>query len=251
MRFEPLHAYYACAEDPEAADAGKARILLGGTLQTAVATPATAWLKNHLPAPNKGRWYRVVALPEPNPLGLERGDTVCCNLTMRSHCIDVAGDGHALFDEKFVVSRMTFQRQHIPLGRHVLTRRNDEKHLEILRKKGESGVVLRPESTLNWGQKTSEPVALDPQEQEQRERQQMPERENDGVRVLFQEVVAVPEPNPDLPAQLARIQIGDMVGFKRLAATEVDFMGSTVHAVPLTAMVERVPASEFRLTSGN
>lgn len=247
LLFEPFHAYVTCTPAPDIANLGKARLQLFGTGgdAVAIATPETAWDKNHLPNPNTGRWYRVLTLPSPCTLGVQVGDIVCCNLSFRSHLMTVGGLKHALFSEQFVVSRLMKDDRlktldHHPLGKHVLTRRNDDKHLKIIRAAESKGAILIPETTLKWGQKTSEAMALDPKEEAQREadyQEKPPERENDGVRVHFEECIAVTDDS--------RCQPGDMVAFKRLAATVVEFMGVTLHAVPYTAQVGRVPARCF------
>lgn len=245
--FDPFHAYVTCTPAPDIANLGKARVKLFGTDgdTVTIATPETAWDKNHMPNPNTGRWYRVLTLPSPCTIGVQVGDIVCCNLSFRSHLMSIGGLNHALFSEQFVVSRLIKDDRmktldHHPLGKHVLTRRNDQKHLKIIRAAQASGAILVPETTLKWGQKTSEVMAMDPREQAQREadyQEKPPERENDGVRVHFEEVIAVTDDS--------RCKPGDMVAFKRLAATVVEFMGVTLHAVPYTAQVGRVPAECF------
>jgi hypothetical protein len=251
IEFEPFHAYYTCKPAPDIADLGKQRVhLVGGNGDAvSIATPGTAWDKNHNPHPNQGRWYRVLTVPEPNRLELSVGDIVCCRLGMRSHLVEIGPNpdepskalGHAFFSEQFVVSRMIKDDaakalDHHPLGAHVLTRRCDEKNKRILN----LGALAAPESLLGMGQKTSEPVRLDPQEEAQRAAQYRdtpPERENDGVRVRFEEVIAV---GPG-----ARVEPGDMLAYKPLAATQIDFMGVTVNAVPYAAQLGRVPARCF------
>ncbi len=247
LLFEPFHAYVTCTPAPDIANLGRARLkLFGGSgEEVAIATPENAWDKNRLPNPNVGRWYRVLTVPDPCTIGVQVGDIVCCNLSFRSHLLCIGGLNHALFSEQFVVSRLMKDDRlktldHHPLGKHVLTRRNDDKHLKIIRAAESAGAILIPETTLKWGQKTSEAMALDPAEEARREadyQEKPPERENDGVRVHFEEVLSVTDGS--------RCQPGDMVAFKRLAATTIDFMGITLHAVPYTAQVGRVPARCF------
>jgi hypothetical protein len=124
----------------------------------------------------------------------------------------------------------------IPIGDFVLCVDNDEKHKAIL---GLKTTLHTPLSTLERGQRTDE------QYENEGEKVNL-NRENDGVRMMFSEVVEV---GPDVPAN-RKLQKGDMVAFRaQCSGIKFDLFGVSYRLVRCSErnseIVGRVPASEF------
>lgn len=221
---------------PDIHQYGALNIVIAGQ-ETQAVERVVSYMKSKNP-PNTGRWYRVQRLGDGYAGPLRPGNAVLANLTMRHHVLDVFGAKHSLYSADKIALRlkanmeaktMTFE----PLEGWVVTMPNDEKHTAILRRDPRAGIIM-PNSALNLGQRTDE-VAEDPNDPD------APEREHDGVRAMFGEVMAVPEGS--------KFEVGDMLSFKGIAAVEFTFLGQTFHAVPCAgnhnAVLGRVRRSWF------
>ena len=217
--YDPDGKLLSLAPAPDIHQHGALRIRMGRRMQQAVERPVS-YLKSQCP-PNTGRWYRVQRIGDGYRGPLRIGNAVLANLTMRHHVLDVMGAKHSLYSADKIAVRlranqetktMTFE----PLEGWVVTMPNDEKHARILRRDPKAHIIL-PGVALAKGQRTSE-VVTDKNDPD------APEREHDGVRAMFEEVVAAPEG--------CKFEPGDMLNFKHIAAVEFTFMGQTFHAVP-------------------
>lgn len=195
--------------------------------------------------PNTGRWYRVVEVAADLPPYFGPGTPVMCNLSMLSDNLTIGDEDVALmpFSQCAGIRIGTETMAHlgtrhpvIPIGDFVLCVDNDEKHKTIL---GLKTSLHTPLSTLGRGQRTDE------QYEDSGDVKNI-NRENDGVRMMFSEVIEV---GPEVPAS-RNLQKGDMVAFRAgLCGIKFDLFGISYRLVRCSErnseIVGKVPASEF------
>lgn len=208
------------------------------------------WFKKDDPKvmlpPHRGHWYTVARVdPETSlAIGIVAGDFVLADLTFRSHKVSVTGLSVSVFPEDKIVGKTTRNLQNQStiddfeaLGDWVITKENDARHQDILRRDRSSGLVM-PTNTLRHGQRTSEDPTDD-----------APVRDNDGIRTTFQEVVAV---GADAATKAKK---GDMVCFKSTGVCKFEMGGVSYNAVKVpkptedgkkqTTILMRIPAEQF------
>lgn len=219
--YEPDGQLLSLIPAPDVHQYGALRIRMGRgrKAQQAIERPVS-YMKSENP-PNTGRWYRVQRLGDGYTGPLRVGNAVLANLTMRHHVVDAMGAKHSLYSADKIAVRLKANQEAKTLRFEalegwVITTPNDEKHARILRRDPRAHILL-PTVALTKGQRTSE-VVRDPNDPD------APEREHDGVRVLFEEVKEAPPGS--------KFEVGDMLNFKSIAAVEFTFMGQTFHAVP-------------------
>jgi cell wall-associated NlpC family hydrolase len=127
------------------------------------------------------------------------------------------------------IGNTTMQQLHtsepvLPVGDYVLCRDNDERHALILGRDPKSAIHL-PLATLARGQRTDE--AYETRVDEQGWEEENPNRPNDGVKMMFSEVVSV---GPEVPP--GRLEPGDMVAFRpNICGIRFDLFGVSYRLV--------------------
>ncbi len=184
-------------------------------------------------APNTGRWFRVVEVGDGVPPYISPGAPVLCNLAMLSDELDVGDDKVSLMPFRQVagvrIGNTTMQHlatQHpvLPIGDYVLCRDNDDKHALILGRDPKSSIHL-PLMTLERGQRTDE--AYETHVDEHGWETASPNRPNDGVKMMFSEVLEV---GPEVPP--GRLEAGDMVAFRpNICGIRFDLFGISYRLV--------------------
>lgn len=190
--------------------------------------------KNLVP-PGKGRWYRVMEAGPESGLPYDPGDVICCNLASRNAKLDtplawspckmpeietVVGrreipktlslfSTHAVLGKLFMKTedkKMTF----VPAPGRMMCRKNEEM-LRLLSSK--SGRIISPESVQDYGSLVQDKYKDD-----------LPMRENDGVRLMGLEVLSVGEG--------CSHKKGDFIFVKKPGVCEIDVQGVTLYVVP-------------------
>lgn len=183
--------------------------------------------------PNTGRWFRVVEVGDEVPKYIGAGAPVMCNLTMLSDELDVGDESVSLIPFRQIAgvrvgnaTMLELGAEHpvLPIGDYVLCVDNDRKHSLILGRDPNSSLHV-PLVTLARGQRTDEAyethVGEDGWETENKN------RENDGVKMMFSEVVAV---GPEVPE--GRLEQGDMVAFRpNICGIRFDLFGISYRLV--------------------
>lgn len=194
--------------------------------------------------PNTGRWYRVHEVSEDCPKYLSHGAAVLANLSMLSDNIKIGNETHALMPfsqcaglriNEDTMAAIHSRHPVVPVGDYVLCVDNDEKHQRILGR-GKDSLIVAPLVTLERGQRTDE----------QYDGEDSPNRENDGVKMLFTEVAMV---GPEVPLTRG-LEPGDMVAFRpNVCGIKFDLFGVSYRLVRCpernSEIVGRVPAKEF------
>lgn len=183
--------------------------------------------------PNTGRWFRVVEAGDEVPKYIGPGAPVMCNLTMLSDEIDVGDEKLMTMPFRSVAGvrvgnatmlEMGAEHPVLPIGDYVLCVDNDRKHELILGRKPGSAIVA-PLMTLARGQRTDE--AYETHVGEDGWETERVNRENDGVKMMFSEVVAV---GPEVPE--GRLEQGDMVAFRpNICGIRFDLFGISYRLV--------------------
>jgi hypothetical protein len=228
---EAEHPYVLCAENHAVmASAKQVRIVDPENWREEVSQLAAMgrWFKKDDPKialpPHRGHWYTVARVDQTTSdvYGLRQGDYVLADLTFRSHKVTITGMSVSVFPEDKIVGRLKTVGAQISkpsiedfraVGDWVVCKPNDERHQQILRRDRDSGLVM-PTNTLLHGQRTSEDPTDD-----------LPVRENDGIRTTFMEVVAV---GPDAAT---RALVGDMICFKSVGVCTFELGGTTYSSV--------------------
>lgn len=196
--------------------------------------------------PNTGRWFRVVEASAECPPYVGAGTPVMCNLSMLSDSLDIGetklelmpfGQCAGIRIGPETMAHLDTRHPVIPIGDYVLLVDNDAKHRKILGIRESS--ILSPLSTLSRGQRTDE------QYENRDDDTPNPNRENDGVRMMFSEVAEV---GPDVPD--GRLERGDMAAFRaNVCGIRFDLYGVSYRLVRCSErnseIVGRVPAAEF------
>lgn len=200
--------------------------------------------------PNTGRWYRVIEVAEDLPPYFGPGTPVVCNLSMLSDNLTIGDEDVALmpFSQCAGIRIGTETMAHlgtrhpvIPIGDFVLCVDNDTKHKAIL---GIKTTLHTPLSTLSRGQRTDE--QYETIRDDVYGETPNPNRENDGVHMMFSEVVEV---GPDVPTN-RKLQKGDMVAFRaQCSGIKFDLFGVSYRLVRCSErnseIVGKVPTGEF------
>lgn len=183
--------------------------------------------------PNTGRWFRVVECGDECPPYFGPGAPVMCNLTMLSDDLDVGDQKLSLMPFRqcagIRIGNATMQQLGtdspvLPVGDYVLCRDNDDKHALILGIDPKSR-IMSPLMTLERGQRTDE--AYETHVGEDGWEEQNPNRPNDGVKMMFSEVVSV---GPEVPP--GRLESGDMVAFRpNICGIRFDLFGVSYRLV--------------------
>lgn len=202
--------------------------------------------------PNTGRWFRVVEVAADLPPYVGPETPVICNLSMLSDNLDIGGDkvslmpfsqcaGIRIGDE--TMAHMGVKHPIIPIGDYVLLVDNDEKHGKILGRKQSSLILQAPLSTLSRGQRTDE--QYETHVDDDGFETANPNRANDGVRMMFSEVLMA---GPEVPP--GRLEPGDMAAFRAgICGIKFDCFGVTYRLVRCSErnseIVGKVPRGEF------
>lgn len=248
MRFTPFERWVTLTEAPDLHQDTAAKVMVGGEVKLATWKPVS--YSRRTSEPNSGRWYRVVEVAEGLPPYFGPGTPVVCNLSMLSDNLSIGSETVALmpFSQCAGIRIGTETMAHlgtrhpvIPIGDYVLCVDNDEKHRAILNLPATT--LHLPLSTLGRGQRTDE--------QYENHRDEFgetpnPNRENDGVRMMFSEVIEV---GPEVP-QARNLQKGDMVAFRaNVTGIKFDLYGVSYRLVRCSErnseVVGKVPAGEF------
>ena len=201
--------------------------------------------------PNTGKWFTVVEVGDEVPKYLGPGTPVMCNLTMVSDELRLGEERVMTIPFRSVAGARIGNRTMaelgtsypvLPLGDYVLCVDNDEKHTLIIGKVDEERVARFFEGgpvpapipgksvhaslqTLARGQRTDEQYETHVGEDGWEE--QNPNRPNDGVKMMFSEVVSV---GPEVPP--GRLEPGDMVAFRpNICAIRFDLFGISYRLV--------------------
>lgn len=247
MKFTPFERWVTLREAPDLHQDTEAKVTVGG--KELVAVQKAVSYSRRTSEPNTGRWYRVIEVAEDLPPYFGPGTPVVCNLSMLSDNLTIGDEDVALmpFSQCAGIRIGTETMAHlgtrhpvIPIGDYVLCVDNDEKHKAIL---GLKTSLHTPLSTLARGQRTDEQYENHKDEFGETPN---PNRENDGVRMMFSEVVEV---GPDVPAN-RKLQKGDMVAFRaQCSGIKFDLFGVSYRLVRCSErnseVVGKVPACEF------
>lgn len=189
----------------------------------------------NLVEPNKGRWYRVMEAGPDTELPYEPGDVICCKLSGRNAKLEtpkawapckmpeietVLGRREipktlSLFSKHSVLGKMHMktkekQMTFVPAPGRLMCIKNPEK-LQLLT--SESGAIISPENVNDYGSLVQDQY-----------RDDLPMRENDGVRLMGLEVISVGEG--------CTHKKGDFVFVKKPGVCEIDVQGHTFYVVP-------------------
>jgi hypothetical protein len=201
--------------------------------------------------PYTGRWFRVVEIGDTVPRYLGPGAQVICNLSMVSDEMEVGGTKVAQMPYQQIAGLRVnpemaaeFGSKHcvVPIGDYVLCVDNDYKHTRILGHNPESPIHM-PLMTLERGQRTDE--HYETHVDEEGFETANPNRPNDGVKLMFSEVVDI---GPEVPA--GRLEKGDMVAFRpNICGIKFEAFGVSYRLVRCPErnpeVMGKVPASAF------
>jgi hypothetical protein len=201
--------------------------------------------------PNTGRWFRVVEIGDGVPAYLGPEAQVICNLSMVSDEMDIGGSKVSQMPYQQIAGirvqpemAAEFGSKHciVPIGDYVLCVDNDYKHSRILGR-AEGGAILMPLMSLERGQRTDE--HYETHVDEDGFETSNPNRPNDGVKLMFSEVVDI---GPEVPA--GRLQPGDMVAFRpNICGIKFEAFGVSYRLVRCPArnpeVMGKVPAASF------
>ena len=243
MKFTPFERWVTLREAPDLHQDTDAKVVIDG--KELVAVQKAVSYSRRTSEPNTGRWYRVVEVAEGLPPYFGPDTPVVCNLSMLSDNLTIGDEDVALMPfsqcagmriDAETMAHLGTRQPVIPVGDYVLCVDNDDKHKAIL---GLKTALHTPLSTLSRGQRTDE-------QYENKDDVQNPNRENDGVRMMFSEVVEV---GPEVPAS-RNLQKGDMVAFRaQCSGIKFDLFGVSYRLVRCSErnseIVGKVPASEF------
>jgi len=218
--------------------------------------------------PNTGRWFRVVEVGDEVPTYLGPGAPVMCNLTYLSDENLKVGDeqvslikfSHAAAVRigNKTMAELGSKHPVLPLGDYVLCVDNDDKHRLIVGTVDEERLarffegapvpeakhdLVAPLAALERGQRTDE--QYEKHVDEDGWETERPNRPNDGVKVMFSEVVGV---GPEVPE--GRIDVGDMIAFRpNICGIRFDLFGISYRLVRCGKQnpesMGKVPAAVF------
>lgn len=183
--------------------------------------------------PNTGRWFRIIEAGDECPPYISPGAPVMCNLTMLSDELDVGSETLMTMPFRSVAgvrvgnaTMLEVGAKHpvLPIGDYVLCVDNDQKHGLILGRDPGSSLHM-PLTTLERGQRTDE--AYETHVDADGWETPSINRANDGVKMMFSEVVEV---GPEVPE--GRLERGDMVAFRpNICGIRFDLFGISYRLV--------------------